>query len=281
MKCSKCGYENNENFSYCPTCGNKVEPEQSTDWQTQNNNSSYAYGPQVTLNPVAERALRMFKDNLFLVLCILFSSGTGINMLGRGFSVIDILMTIFLWLIYAASRKGIADHNYMRCISGTIYASYIISFVCFCIVAVCGLLCSFILAAVSGSGILSQIYSQAYSYLGNYTWLFNNLASVSVIILGIVIVIVAAGGILITIFGLRSIHAFAQSLYQSVAMGQLNIVKRSTAQTWMFAFGVIDAVFAVFSLLGGNFEGFLAGLCKAGAFILANNLISRYFADCQ
>ena len=43
--------------------------------------------------------------------------------------LIHILITVFLWLTYAQSRKDVADAEHLRCVSGAVYAQYVIVYV--------------------------------------------------------------------------------------------------------------------------------------------------------
>ena len=83
MKCSNCGYESQEDFIYCTNCGTAV-----------------ADAPAVSLNPVADKVLAVLKDRLFLVICILMSVSCVAALMCESIPIINILLTIFLWLTY-------------------------------------------------------------------------------------------------------------------------------------------------------------------------------------
>lgn len=281
MKCLHCGCENNENAAYCQNCGQRMSQGQSREQQFERHQNAF-YPPDTTApaNPAAERVLSMLKDNLFLTICILVSVSCGISLFSMSFPVFQILYTIFLWLIFSESRKGKADKKYMRYVSGTIYASYVTNLVAWCIVAVCGLVCSVLFAAISGNGLLDRILAEMEVYTGGYARILNMVASASFVLIGMFFIFAAAAGILLTVFGTRTVHRFAQSLYKSVERGELALVKRSSAQTWFTVFGILSAVSALASLVGAGAASFLAVGCQAAAWILAGILINRYFADC-
>ena len=50
-------------------------------------------------------------------------------MAADSFSVINILLTVFLWLTYASARKDKVPTDHLRFISGTLFAQYVILFV--------------------------------------------------------------------------------------------------------------------------------------------------------
>lgn len=117
MRCTNCGYNNDGDARFCKSCG---------------------FAMSFNQNPLAERILPLLKDDLFMALCILYSISVGFSLISGGMPVTRILMTIFLWLIFSQSRKETIASNYMRCISGTIFASYVIKWILCCIVALCG-----------------------------------------------------------------------------------------------------------------------------------------------
>ncbi len=284
MRCLHCGYENNENAAYCQNCGQRMAQEQSQNPQYEGPQDTFIPHRRVAAaNPAAERVLSMLKDNIFFAICILVSISCGISLLSLSLPVFQILYTVFLWLIFAESRKGKADQKYMRYVSGTVYASYVTNLVVFCIFAVCGLICLVLFAAFSGSGLLDRILADLEVYTGGYARIFNMVASASFMLIAVALIFAAVFGSLITFFGMHTVHRFAQSLYRSVGRGELVLVKRGTAQTWFTVFGVFSAISAVGSLFlaGAGAADFLAGGCQAAAWILAGILIGKHFADCR
>lgn len=117
MKCANCGFESEQNYSVCPQC--------------QANTQS---------NPAAQKILCVLKDPLFLVICILMSISCAISLAADNLPLINILITVFLWLTYAQSRKEIADAKHLRFISGAVYANYVINYVIAGLVVILGVI---------------------------------------------------------------------------------------------------------------------------------------------
>lgn len=255
MRCINCGYENEEDARFCVNCG-----------------SGLAYNR----NPLEGIMSRLLKDNLFMVICILYTVGVAFSLLGGEIQVIRILMTIFLWLLYVQHRKGIVDSNYMRCISGTIFASYVVRWVICGLLVICG--CFLIATAIlmESSSRWSMVYSAVRPYIDGYNRIGTAYAEVFLTIFSLALIFGSIIAMVINVAGMRSIHRFAQSLYTSFDDGRLNIVKCGTARVWLMIFGI----FAAFSALtsGGAYSLFGEG-CLAAALILGSILVKKYFGN--
>lgn len=272
MKCRSCGYESAEQFAFCPCCGNAV---------TDTTEQLCVEREEPSGNPAANRILGILKDKLFLIICILVTAGTVGGMISDNFNVIHILATVFLWLLYAQVQKGTLDSTQLKNISGTVYASYVVTNVACIILIVCGLICGVTLGAF-GDEIINEIAEMA--EIADYES-YELALSVSAAVLGVIIVIVfiviAALALLINIFGVRNIHRFVKSVYQSVERGELKPVKCRTAHNWLMIFGVIGALSALGSLVDLDIFGFIASGGIAGAEILAAMLINKNLSDCE
>ena len=203
MKCSNCGYESQEDFIYCTNCGTAV-----------------VNAPAVSLNPVADRVLAALKDKMFLAICILMSATTALTIIsGSGLPIINILITIFLWLTYSHAAKNYANPDQIRNISGTIYASYIISNVVAILVIVVGVLVALSFALLKNTAeLIDGFYlalEEAQVDLGAL-----NLTEEILLILGWAIgfVFVLAGAIILVfnLLGMRKIHRFVKSVYVGI-----------------------------------------------------------------
>jgi len=136
MKCQNCQFESEGRFDYCPNCG---QP-------TANANAQPV--EKVSINPTADIVLSALKDSAFLIICILMSVATGLQFVVSEFSVINILITIFLWLTYASAQKGFADEKHLQAISGSVYAQYILTNVLSIISIVFGALIGIVMPVV-------------------------------------------------------------------------------------------------------------------------------------
>lgn len=195
MKCSKCGIETEEDFSFCPNCGSPAESPLGTQ--------PYTY-------PITA----MLKDTLFLVICILMSAATVFSFVGGSIPIIATLETVFLWIIYARMRtNGTPDPQSMRWLSGTIFASYIVNWVVVGLIAVTGVLSSMVL------GYIVNNYWLFEEYFGRMSESVFSIISASSGFLMVAMLAVAAFVAVINYFSTRSFHKLAKSMYESVERG--------------------------------------------------------------
>lgn len=235
MKCSNCNCELNGNFAFCPKCGAKIE--------------QYAY---TTPNPMAVKIPAFLKSGLFLAICILTSAGAFLQLISDDIPVLSILMSIFLWLLYATSVKGNpAYSNYMRLISGTMFAKYVVNWVLCGAVAFFGVLMAYVSAWVRLSQFslddVSAMFGYSFDDIGDVFYQGENILdsvfsltgwgiSVGFLFMAVICILAAIVLALVNIFGTRSIHKLAQSLYRC-EMGQTNtVVKFTTAKKMGFGF---------------------------------------------
>jgi len=265
MRCNHCGFENPQDFQYCPNCGSVISQEFATR------------------NPVAESILGVLQDKLFLAVCILITVGCGLYLFDDNISVINILLTIFLWLTYSKARKGIADAEHLRCVSGTVYASYVVSYV------VCGLIILSGLLLAMVFGLFSQNTGMIYEFLDEFgisgseifpsagAGMAELVFSLFGWIIFIVLALIAAGGILINIYGMRKIHRFVKSTYMSLQSCNVKIEKPAAVKNWLIVFGIFSTVSAVSSLLNNLVMAALAEGCITAATFLGSMLVRKYF----
>jgi len=260
MKCNHCSYESTDVFTVCPQCGTPVQASAAST--------------------VAERMTQMLKDPLFLVLCILISCATLFSLFVGGVPVIYVLATIFLWLLFAQSRKQTVNAQQLRNLSGTVYAAYVISYVGFAILAVCGVVL-LALSSLAGSAT-PELWEEMYLELnGTYFTgldLTGDLLSSVLFVLCIVFILVGAVGIVINYFSLGNIHKFLKSVYQSVDAEKMLFVKYRVASTWLIVLGVLSGISAVQSLLTDALA-FLSNGAGAAAMIVAGVYIKKYFPE--
>ena len=253
MKCLKCGFESEEEFSFCPQCSEPSAPE----------------------NPAAKRALGFIKDGLFLAVAILISIATILSF-GDGIPVFYVLSTIFIWILYAKGVKNKADSVQIRNISGTVYAVYIVYYVLAGLVAAIGLLCAGIVAITGNAVGTMDKFNQAFDGLS-----FNvaeSIGSISAVIIIILFGIICAILLLFNIFGIRNIHRFIKSVYMSVDLGIENYHKPSVARAGILALGILEAVSAIAS---GNLVETIATACGGAAMIIASVIIEKHFLSVQ
>ncbi len=261
MKCIHCGYESELNFRYCPGCG-QASPDM----------------PAVR-NPAADAILPALKDTLFLVLCILLTASCVASLLNGAVPLLNILLTIFLWLTYAQSRKDIAASKHLRQISGTVYASYVISYVLAGLLILLGILFAVAFGSFAAMpGVLDEVTAElGQSLPGPVAGLSGAIASFSGVIILVVFLLLGVGLAVVNAFSLRYLHAFAQSVYQSIERGTLALKRTNAAQSWLIVFAVLYGISVLSGLFDGDFLMILSNACLCAASILAATVIRKYF----
>lgn len=261
MKCNECGYESEQGFSYCPSCGAGPQP------------------AMVSQNVAAMTVLAALKDNLFLVLCILMSASCILSLAADSLPLISILTTVFLWLVYAQSRKDIADAKQLRNVSGTIYAQYVLNNVLAVILLVVGVI--FALAF----GILAE-NPDFTDYMGYIMEIDEDSLAIAEILTavsgGIIMVIFAIAAIVIAvinIFSIRYIHRFAKSVYQSIQTGVLELKHVGATRGWLIAFAVCSGISALSSLAVDGLAASLSSAIGCAICIIAVMLINKYLVS--
>ena len=280
MKCKYCGYEHTEAFTLCPLCGtDNSRPSAAAD-----SGSATAYVettvPPVSLNPAAHHVLGALNSKLFLAVCILFTVSSGLAVFDGNFNVITILLTIFSWLTYSQARKGFADSSNIRCISGTVYASYVIEYVVAGLFVVCGLILTAAFGLISSNtAMMSEFLSEFEAEITGYGPIVEALLSASTVLILVIFVVAAVAVFLINFFGLRSVHRFVQSVYKSIDSGQIFFVKCTAAKNWLMTFGVFSAISALSSFASESSLAVYSEGAMAAALIVASVFIKKNFSE--
>lgn len=276
MKCNNCGFEYQENFEYCPNCGAPKAVEFPNGQQPPT-------AEPVSLNPAADKVLAALKDKAFLAICRLLTVSCVLALDG-GFPLISILITIFLWLTYNSAQKGFANENHLRSISGTVYASYVITNVVCGMLIVCGVLFGALVAITAGTAEFAEGFDAAISQydLGEYAFSYadipQELFGIVGLLIGVAFVIVAVIMLVINILGMRKIHRFAKSVYMGIMFQNPNFENPRAAKNWLLFFGICSAIAAVFSISSETVAALASG-CDAAAAIIASVLINKYLVE--
>lgn len=279
MKCTNCGYEPEGNALYCAKCGAALPTEPEPEPQP-----APAAEPQTVVppnvpiaDPKSNSLLAALKDALFLLICICVTASAGFSLLSGGMPLFQILFAIFLWITLAKASKNILSVEHLRCISGTIYANYVVCNVCAILLLVSGVTVSFL--ALSAAPEFANNFSFANELIELVPKLEPLLANLNYSIFGIILgVIFLFAGIiilLISVLGLRKIHRFAKSVYQGVGNPFFPFEDPRSAKTWLLVFGIVSGISAL-STLGSGLFAFLSAAAAAAAPILAVLLIDKY-----
>lgn len=265
MKCNFCGFEHEEDLTFCPSCGKQL-----TDGS-------------LSLNPMADRISNLLGDGLFLVICILMSVGALVGLLlGDGLPVFDILFTIFLWICFTKAKIGFIEYTHVRLVSGTIFAYYIVNFVVAGLLTLIGLLSGSIFSAISSSSYLMDEIANQIEFESD---IFEGLMGVIGGIFLVVFILIAVAVILINIFGVRKIHKFVKSLYESIEFNENKIAFAKAAITWLIVLGALSLAGALFYLIPSSptTVGLTEALSEAGIAMENNSefIFSAITPACQ
>lgn len=268
MKCSKCGYENNESFIFCPDCGSEVAlPVAETE-------------DTVYVNPVKQHLLPVLNSKLFLTLCILFTTSSACSVFSGNFNVIAILFTIFSWLVYSAAAKNTVDTKNLRCISGTVYAEYIINNVVSIILVVSvAILTVLFFVFIPNSEQFDALYNDMQQELSEILGATTVLTSVAAIALLAVFIVVAVSSLLVSLLGIRRIHRFVKSVYTSADKGQFDYKHCRGARVWLMVIGIFTILSSLTELSNIASLLFYSQASLGTAFIISSVLIKKYFSE--
>lgn len=259
MKCSKCGLETEQNNVFCPQCGERLIIEEAQA-------GTFAF-----------KILPALRDPLFLVVCILLSVTCLMSLTAGSVPLIDILITVFLWLTYAQANKDIADANHLRCVSGAVYAQYVISYVVAVLVLVVGVIVSVALGAMGGS--MAGVWDEVLGELAQeeaFALVMAILPSVSGAVIIALCALVTVAVIVFNIFTMRYLHRFAKSVYRSIEQGTGALEHVNAAKIVLFILGGFAIVSGLSSLVDGQFAGFLSNAASGGCSIIAGLLVRKY-----
>ena len=261
MKCCKCSFEQEQEFSFCPQCG----AAQNAPLESE------------TLQPVnaaAQKVLKALQNPLFFVLCILTSVSCAAQLIESGPNVISILFTIYLWLVYAKSRKGIADVSHLRAVSGTVYAQYIVVNVVAIFLIVVGGICGLAFGALmSDPSFLSELTDLIPS---EAAFASDLLASASGVILFVVFALLGGLMLVFNWFSYRRIHRFAKSVYKGVESGTLALDHAKSTCTWLYVLGIFSGISLLGNLSSGDLISIASGCASCAAPIIAAVLIKQH-----
>lgn len=267
MFCPNCGSQMMDGTIFCTNCGSPMTPR-----------SMIVRG---------NRVITALQDPLFLVICILWSISALVQLIIVGFpDVITVLLTIFFWITFAKARRGETPQNQLRCISGVVYAQYIIGFVASGVFFLLGVL--MIVFGVATKGRLPELNSFLWDYFPN---LFLGSGSAFIIVFFVIMgfSLIFGGGVslVINLLGYRRIHRFAKSVYEN-AYSDMPLPDAKAARIWLMIFGIISAaqipnyllVMVTSGVESGSVSGFILSLasgCNVAVAILASVLVKKYY----
>ncbi len=259
MKCNNCGFEMNEDFVYCPNC------------------STPSYSPPIMINPAAFKFKEILKSNSILTMCILLTVAGALGILSGSVPLLTILATIFLWIAYSKGLKDELDTNQLRCISGTVYAAYIINYVAYIMLLISGIILIFAFGFISSSPQLLNSFLDNFELdvSGNVLNIIESNIAIFGFIISFIFIVASVISIIINATGMRKIHRFIKTAYEGISTGQLENRYTVAAKNWLIVFGVFSLLSAFIDLISGNIMSALSSACTAAVMLLASSIINK------
>lgn len=259
MKCKNCKFDIQGQLEFCPNCGARFDSTTTTIESTENHSF------------FAEKLLPALNSNLFFVLCMLITVSCVLSFCSGGIPVINVLITIFLWIAFADAKRGIVNRTQLRNISGTIYALYIITNVASIIILVAGVICTVFSKSIS---LQEDVELELRGLFASA----NIDAKALILVSGIICIGVGVACLLINVLGVKKIHTFAKSVYSGHVDETFTFIGMKSAKTWLIVFTVLNAISAANSLLNGEAVGALSYLLATGMYVVPVILIDKHLA---
>lgn len=264
MKCEHCGFEREDLFAFCPQCGRQVE------------------GVEILAEQKPNFVLQALKDKLFLAICILVTATAALQVLAGSGPVLQILLTIFLWLVYAKAQKNEFDAKNLRCVSGTVYAAYVIEYVLAGAMALLGVSFALIFgAAATTPEIIKEFLFSLSDSPELYEMMREIIATEGILSIAgtvflVVFLVIAVLIVVFNIFSLGRIHKLAKSVYQSGGTERSALKHVKAAKNWLIVLAVFAILSGLGNLHGATFFSGLASLTDGAAMIISAILIGKY-----
>ncbi len=227
-----------------------------------------------------ERIAGALKSKQFFIICLLKVLSTILLLVDGNLSVLDILLTIFLWMVYTAANRDLIEPAYIRRVSGVIFAQYIINYVLAGLLLFIGVLLMGLSAVLRADPALADALETALESLpADYAELFDMMIS-AIPAAALVVNGLAAGMVvLFNVFYTRTIHRFVQSCYQRLEDPQKPVVKISATRKWLMVTGTICALESIFMFAGAEVLATMSYGTLAAAYILGGITIKQYLED--
>ena len=232
----------------------------------------------IPVQTVADKILPVLKDSLFLAICILMSVVSLISLSLGNLPVIEILATVFLWLTYAQATKGLVDTKHLRCISGTVYAQYVITYVVAGLIFVAGIIIAAAFSLVmQDPGLAGSIQSALYGLNDTAAILSGLILAGSGILIMVIFAACAGLAVLVNIFITRYIHRFIKSVYTSVNANTLELKYVTAASVCLFIISGCSGISALTAL--PSVTAMLYNGTTCATTLIAGLLIRKHFPD--
>ncbi len=256
MKCSNCGYESQEDFTYCASCGTKVLFEAE--------------------NYSANKFITILKDKLFLMFCIFLSIHCVFSIAGGAIPIIVILACVFSWIAYAKAQKDTLDYVQIKNLSGCLYAQYVITNILSVVYIIVGILLIVFAEALSTfSDLVSSEFNINLWDLGDVA---QGVAAFIGYIAGAVIFAIGIVFLIFNILGIKKIHKFVKSIHISIKSNKEDYMYVKSAKKWLYFFAVISAIGTI-STLSTDIINSISTIGFCGFLIVSICLIEKYFVN--
>lgn len=280
MFCSVCGFKCEDDAEFCPQCGAKLYIAQQPQPEVNNNSEvKFEAVPGNNCFGFTKTITDVVSSTLFLIATIFYSAAVVFN-----FNVIDVLISIFLWMAFASAKSGIVKHRSLRNLSGAVYAQKILTIISGALLGFFGACLIVIDYTIKRAYTLSEFMSkfrEAFDESGIITYsdfikkfnsffkifniTFEKFVSVFFSAFGIILIIMAVLTILYAVFGIGNVHKFLKDIYTGVQLNSPMLDNLNTARVWILVMAILKGLGAVSQLGSGVLDKVaLAGPLNAG-----------------
>lgn len=277
MFCPNCGNEIKEGALFCAQCGTKVNATQQPSEVTLETTLEPASQEQ-QVSAVTEKLLAIFKDKLFLVISILLSASTLFQIaMGSGLPVTAILFTIFTWICYIQATSNKTDPKYVKWISGTVFAEYVLLWVAFGGMALVTL--TMLATTFAADGLIGELLQRLEPEFGGALNAFFALGLPMELVFVVATIVFAIATAIIGLYNgicVRNIHKFTKTLHTSASLGFIKVENLKKVSGCLIAVAVYYGLSAISTL---TFMSLMINGTLAATAIIGALLLKKYFSE--
>lgn len=257
----------------CPYCGERIEPQLDQCLHCKASLKNLDLVP----NLKEDKLLYVFKDKLFLIICILMIAATVVGIIDKNFPIIPWLFAAALWRTFWAARKDYLNKKSLKFSCGTIRANYIVTNVLCIMVIVLGLFIAVLLAIAmheepidlkdifATSNLFSIFHSRfAVSFVTKFPGLF----------FATLFIVTSLNALIPNLIFIPKIHAFAKSVCQNNEDESIPVEYTLEARNGLY---ILSAISLTGLIWHDTILGFVYDFLIAIAGLFAAILINKYY----
>lgn len=241
MICKNCRVVFDDQFKFCPHCGEKADVVDGVVCQQETSIQSIVYSTD-------NKVIKAFKSGLFLVWCIFaliscityFLPPIPAIMFVKGFPIINIIFTFFSCCAYVSARKNIFPEKQICNTSKMVSVCYVIISALSIAIAVIGLLLLTLLFSKDLSINVDSFVEPSFYISDEYMRKIIVISSITTFI---------GGGLVFVInrFFFKRVHLFLKSIQESVTKPNTPIIFAKTTICALIVLAIAEFLFGLFN----------------------------------